>query len=227
MSVAALEPSIRQILCAPGTDLNTISAKRVRKQLLELEPDIEEDWVKANKEQIDALIATVYEGISAAATQGDVSSDPGASKRKREEDGEEAYDGDGGGEGGDDDGDSRRSSPPPKPKKSKSKRELTDEELARQLSHQLNGPSRTSRSATNGKTRPKKPSAKSTKRAKKSAERVTESDDESEVDSDGEKKRKKKKSSGGGGAKGGFQKEFILRFVHRFQISYPVLGSQR
>jgi upstream activation factor subunit UAF30 len=216
MSVAALEPSIRKILSAPGTDLNTISAKRVRKQLLELEADISEDWVKGNKDQIDALIASVYEAVSSTVAQTDVSSDAGAPKRKHE-DLDDTYD------GGNDDEDEDAggpSSPPRKPKKSKSKRELTDEEFARQLSSQINGSSRSSRSAANGKSKPKKAASKSGKRSKKSAERVTESDDDnSELNSDGEKKPKKRKSGGGGGAKGGFQKEFVLRCVRYYRIS--------
>lgn len=184
--------------------MSTISAKRVRKQLVELDPSISVGWVKANKEDIDRLIARVFEAISTQLAAG-TNTEGYSSKRKRgvdgdgdmkEEDGDNAANGDDGSEG----------SPSTSSKKPKTKQELADEEYARQLSSEING--RSSRSARNGK--PKKASSRTQRRNKKSPEEVDSgSDDNSEAD----KKRKRKSSGGGGGAKGGFQKEFHLRFV--------------
>lgn len=206
-----LEPRIRQILAAPGTDLNTISAKRVRRQLVELDSSITEEWVKENKGAIDEVIASVFEAVSGEL----VAQGPSIGKRERDDDG--GYvNGSGNASSGQNgvakhEDDDEPSTPPLKPKKQKTKRELTDEELARQLSSQINASSRSSRSgkATNGKS--KKGASRTPKKNKKSAERVN-SDGESDDDSDDGKKRKKKSGGGGGGgAKGGFGKEFMLR----------------
>lgn len=45
-----LEPQIQRILSAPGTDLTTISAKRVRRQLLDLDPSLMVEFLKENRE---------------------------------------------------------------------------------------------------------------------------------------------------------------------------------
>ena len=63
MLVADLEPHIHVILSAPGTDLSTISAKRVRRLLFE-QNDVPLDLVKNNKKEIDALIAVVFARVS-------------------------------------------------------------------------------------------------------------------------------------------------------------------
>ncbi|KAJ3514796.1 hypothetical protein NLJ89_g2165 [Agrocybe chaxingu] len=89
--------------------------------------------------------------------------------------------------------------PPKKPKKaSKNGRELTDAELARKLSSELNN----SRSTRTGSKARGGTGTKKGGRSKKSAATV-----DSEDDSDDGSKKKKKSSSG---AKGGFAKEFAL-----------------
>ncbi|KAI0000901.1 hypothetical protein BJV77DRAFT_1063487 [Russula vinacea] len=62
-AITDLEPRIHAILSAPGTDLSTISAKRVRRLLLEQE-DIPQELVKDNKQAIDGLISNVFARVS-------------------------------------------------------------------------------------------------------------------------------------------------------------------
>jgi upstream activation factor subunit UAF30 len=63
-----LEPAIRRILSAPGVDLQTISAKRVRRELVEGEEAIiSADQVKEHKAEIDAVIARVFAKVNSAA----------------------------------------------------------------------------------------------------------------------------------------------------------------
>ena len=93
ITVDALEPTIRQILTAPGTDLSTISAKRVRKQLPELDSSVTPDFVKDHKDAIDEVIARVYQEISASQENADEEDVP--LKRKRDD----AEDADGAGAG--------------------------------------------------------------------------------------------------------------------------------
>jgi upstream activation factor subunit UAF30 len=207
--ISSLEPSIRAILSAPGTDLTTISAKRVRKQLLEVEPSLTQDFLKENKEAVDGVIASVFEAISAemggveAASQTPEEESKPARKRKSrgEEDFEDVVD------DGEEEEVGSVTPPPKKAKKgSKNGRELSDAELARQLSSEINGRSRRSGGrtrASNGSS-PKKGSRK-----KKSAEVVDSDGDESDDD----RKRAKPKKRAGGTAKGGFAKEYILRSV--------------
>lgn len=66
MQVEGLRPLVQGILSASGVDLQTISAKRVRKQLLQLDPSLSEVWIRDNKEPIDKLIATVFEEVATA-----------------------------------------------------------------------------------------------------------------------------------------------------------------
>lgn len=68
-TVQAFEPQIRAILLDPTTDLTSISAKRVRKQLVELDPSVSE-FIRANKEALDALIANIFEAVSGPLTNG-------------------------------------------------------------------------------------------------------------------------------------------------------------
>jgi len=200
----SLEPRIHQILSAPGTDLVTISAKRVRRQLLELDPSLTAEFLRENKEEVDAVIATVFEKVSGG--QGvEATSDgmepavgetkPKSRKRKQEDDDEVPED--------DDDTTVQTSPTPKKPKKSsKNGRELSDAELARKLSSEINGRS----TRTGAKGRGNSNAGKKGSRSKKSAATV-DSDDDSET---GSRKRTRKKSTTGTGAKGGFGKEFAL-----------------
>lgn len=154
---------IRDILTAPGVDLGTISAKRVRKQLLEQNEDLTPELVKDHKDPLDKLIGIVYEEVSVEG--GDQSDEEGSVKRKHEDGEDEVDDG------------------TPAPKKSKKDTERADAELARKLSKELNGRERGSRAAA--------PKAKAkTKRGKKGAKSaaVVESDGEG----NGEAKPKRK-----------------------------------
>lgn len=182
--ISALAPHIRDILSAPGTDLTTISAKGVRRKLLEFEPSLTADFLRTHKDEIDGVIATVFEAVSAEV--GGVG-DPSEPERKlsngtvKEEEAvvEEVP------------------SPPPRKSKKATKNELSDAELARQLSNQINGRARRS-GAANGSSIKKK-------RVHKSADLV-----DSDSDDHGSTKKRKRKS---GGAKGGFAKEYSLRCV--------------
>ena len=184
----SLEPRIHQILSAPGTDLSTISAKRVRRQLIELDPSLTVDFLKENKEEVDAVIASVFEKVSGVQGSGDspeaaYASEEESSKREESDFPAEEV-----------------SALPKKSKKvGKNGRELSDAELARKLSSEINGRS----TRTGGRSRGASAAGKRGSRAKKSAATV-----DSDDDSDGTSKRKK---SSGGTAKGGFAKEFALR----------------
>ncbi|KAF9012491.1 SWIB/MDM2 domain-containing protein [Cyathus striatus] len=187
---ATLEPKIHQILSAPGTDLTTISAKRVRRQLLELDPSLTPEFLKENKDNVDAIIGTVFEKVSAA--QGDDGSegtpeDSSSSRKRKQEEADGELD------------DVEDSPPPKKIKKAKKNggQEQADEELARKLSSEIN--SRSTRAGGKGRG-----GAKSG-RARKSAATV----DSDDSDGEGGSSKAKKRSSGGS-AKGGFAKEYTL-----------------
>ncbi|GJJ08475.1 hypothetical protein Clacol_002693 [Clathrus columnatus] len=210
MSFNGLESTIHMILTAPDTDLSTISAKRVRKLIPELRPDITPDFVKSNKEKINELIGKIYESLIAADndTPGDSNSEHGTplltvttSKRKREHASEED-------EKKDLDYDSKSFT---KSRKTNNRSGLTDEEYARQLSSELN--QRPSRTGRNNGSVEKGPSSS---KAKKSRSEIVDSDDGNDKEdiSTNSKKRKaskpRKKSSSSGEAKGGFAKEFTL-----------------
>ncbi|KAF8911472.1 hypothetical protein CPB84DRAFT_1812324 [Gymnopilus junonius] len=197
----SLEPRIHEILSAPGTDLATISAKRVRRQLLELDTSLTPEFLRENKEEVDAVIAVVFEKVSGgqgadAASDGmeQATVEETISRKRKQEDEDEAPD-----EEEDDDDIARQSPPPKKPKKSvKNGRELSDAELARKLSSEING--RSTRTGSKGRSGS---AGKKAARTKKSAATVDSDDSD-----DSTKKRTRKQTSGG--AKGGFGKEFAL-----------------
>lgn len=203
MEVASLEPRIREILTAPGTDLTTISAKRVRRQLWEDDDSsVTEEYIRSNKDQVDRLIESVYESVNYATGETEVTSSPKAMKRKRErsDDGTNTVN---------DVPDADRSSTAPPPSKSKSKSAkprkdgISDEEYARQLSSELNKrESRSSRAigVKSSGSKSKNGASRTSKKSKKSATEVDEDGNEIKAD--------------GGGAKGGFAKELILRLVY-------------
>lgn len=200
----ALVPHIRTILTAPGTDLATISAKNVRKQLAHLDrssgisPDVTAEWLKEHKDAVDVVIARVFEEVSAEAG--------GASGNKRESEESDKYmNGDTPGAGEEEEEEKPKKAKSTKKSKARSTHEASDAELARQLSSELNGRS------TRGTSAGAKPGAKPKRGAggkKKSAETV-DSDGE-DASADGERPKKRRKG-GGGGAKGGFAKPFLLR----------------
>ncbi|KAK7473067.1 hypothetical protein VKT23_001170 [Stygiomarasmius scandens] len=186
---ASLEPLITQILSAPGTDLETVSAKRVRRELSTLDPSLTQEFLKENKAEVDVVITRVYGRINTSRGEGSEEPTAAPSNHKYEENEEM------------DEPEDDSSPPVAKPKKGKKKGDaLTDAELARQLSSEINA--RSSRRST-GKGKANGTPKKS--RSKKSAATVDSDDDES----DGSGGRKKK-SKRGGGAKGGFAKEYTL-----------------
>lgn len=203
-----LEPLIHRILSAPGTDLATISAKRVRRQLTELDSSLTADFLKENKEEVDGVIAMVFEKVSGRyeESNGDdvvkeeTSQDERKSRsHKRKREGDE--------EPNPDQADYEDSPSPKKPKKAtKMGRELSDAELARKLDSEINSrPLRAGgkgRGSSNG-------SSKRGGKSRKSAVMVN-----SDSDSEDGSKRKMRKQSAGGVAKGGFAKEYTLRCVY-------------
>jgi upstream activation factor subunit UAF30 len=232
MSVQSLAPIIHKILTAPATDLSTVSAKGVRKQLLMLRPDITVDFMKQNRDAIDDLIGSIFESLNSPDASAGVQAAPPNkartknAKRRREpelddDDHQEHRE-----EGSPDFAEDDLESPPPppssalkKPKKGNSQK-LTDEEYARQLSSELNQrPSRGNRKS-NGLS--KKGASKSPKK-KKSRPEIDDSDEDD--DEGGSSKRKPKKRNtarnGDAPAKGGFAKEFTLRSV---LLSFDIHG---
>jgi upstream activation factor subunit UAF30 len=233
MNLESLETHIRNILSAPGTDLSTISAKRVRKRLLDVEPSLTAETLKEHKELVDGLITQVFEevtgGLAAGDEPGAVGADGGGGgssegesrweqqddsergrekkKRKVKANGHEAR---GGGSEGED---TLMSSPPKKARKSGGKAgvEMSDAEYARQLSSQINSrPSRgAARASANG-------SSKKGQRKKKSvAVLYSDGNDSDEEGGDAPKLKTKKTAKAGSArtAKGGFAKEYALRCV--------------
>lgn len=198
MELQSLEPQIRAILTAPGTDLGTISAKRVRKQLLET-GSAPSAFIREHKVEVDEFIAEIFRRVSEEVngTNRDDYEDDGddvGEKRKREEDYEE--------DGGQEEEEESVEEARPKKKTKASKAELSDAEYARQLSNELNGRARTSRSGASGSTRGStrgrgRGGANGAKRGRK----VKSADTVDSGDEGGEKPKKKRG--------GGFQKVCI------------------
>lgn len=166
--VAHLHAPIRAILTAPDVDLSSISAKRVRRQLVE-DGHADAGLVKAHKAALDALIGEVFTeihgGNAAAGGDGGVESEAN-----------------GEGEGGETEGDAEEPAEEEevavkKAVKKKRKAVEDDEAVARALHAQING-ARPSRAAA--------PPAKKRARKAKSAETV-----------DGEDAPKKRRGGGG------------------------------
>jgi upstream activation factor subunit UAF30 len=216
-----LVPKIQQILSAPDTDLESISAKRVRRQLPQLDPALTPEFLKANRETVDAIIQEVYSQLSAQAHQEqegrhpqEHESDPSETDTKHSGDGEEYYydDDDDDGVDREEEGEEEAEEPVKKKVKTKTKTKTktakkatdSDAKLARQLSNEING-------------RPTRRGSASKSRAWKSAAMIDSDEDEDEDGSSPRKKRKRSSAAagggGGGGAKGGFAKEFLLRCV--------------
>lgn len=205
--ISAIRPLVQQILNAPDTDFATISARRIRKQLPELTDSLTPETLKEHKRVIDAIIAEEFDNYIAAHPRPDdddaeedsaeEDSEPSSRKRKQEDSDGEA----------DDDIDDAPS--PKKKAKSAASTTMSDAEMARQLSNELNGRERRS-TARGGKKAAAggaaKKAAKRGSRAKKSAATVEDSDS----DGTGTPAPKPKKASSGG-AKGGFGREFALR----------------
>jgi upstream activation factor subunit UAF30 len=205
MQVPDLEPRIHAILSAPGTDLSTISAKRVRRLLLGHE-DVPQELIKDNKEALDELISNVFARVS---------------EEKGFQQDEEVGDAEGG---------RTASAEPPAPPKKRRRTSIADhddrssaktakpstagdEALARKLSEQINSRERSSRSAASGASPMRASRGRGRGKARgrgrgnkangaRSADTIDDSGNEgSEVD--GSKKKKG----------GGLSKEYILRCV--------------
>jgi len=228
MDLQYLVPKIRAILTAPAVDLATISAKRVRKQLIADGED--EDHIKHRKDQVDALIAQVYESVNnpaggnPAPANGDSvyhqplppSSTPVQQKRKRSPSADQlpAY--------------NFQSSQPQPLREGKRSGSSTaastsggashvksDAELARQLSFELNARSTRGGGAasSNGGSRtntPKNQRGGAKKGSAKKSKATIDSEEEDDDDDEDVRPKKKKAKGGGGGGGGGFMKEYVL-----------------
>ncbi|KAI9460000.1 SWIB-domain-containing protein [Boletus coccyginus] len=194
LDLEALEGPITRILTAPGTDLSTISAKRVRKALLE-DPQyahlrLTSEVLQIRREDVNQTIARIFELVSrAASTEGGE-----GEEQPPTEPSEDA------GEGEDDDDNAATTKSSPRKKRGMKKKsvEESDAVLARKLSAEINGRSRRG-AASSTAARASSSPRKAKQKPKKSAETV-DSDGE-----DGEPKPKKRNA-----AKGGFAKEYTL-----------------
>lgn len=206
---ATLEPKVREILTAPGTDLGSISAKNVRTKLVGYRPILTAEYMKEHKKAFDAVIGRVFETVSAeAALHLDHAASEQESDTVKDEEEEPVEEPDDAGQ----DEEEEEVRPKKKAKKA-SKGEMNDAELARQLSSEINGRTRRATTSTSGSASKKKPKPK--RAVKKSAEMIA-SDSDDDASSPKKRKRTKSASAGGGGggtAKGGFAKEYALRFV--------------
>jgi upstream activation factor subunit UAF30 len=205
MQVVDLEPHIHAILSAPGTDLSTISAKRVRRLLLEQE-DVTQDLIKDNKLAIDELISTVFarvseeKGFQHDEDEGAESAEPPAPPKKRHC------------ASLDDHG----ASSPGKPAKVST---AGDEALARQLSEAINGRGRSSRSGASGasstRARGRGRGRGRGRSGKANGSRSADTIDDSGSDGDESKKKRGR----------GLSKEYILRSVHAPHTPVPLFTS--
>ncbi|KDQ19962.1 hypothetical protein BOTBODRAFT_51325 [Botryobasidium botryosum FD-172 SS1] len=209
MTIASLTPSITRILTAPGVDLASISAKAVRRQLLAADDSLDEEWVRAHKHEIDAVIAQVFHNINSGNAP---SSEP--EPRPKSESPAPAL-----------------ALPPPsaakvtkapKAEPSKPKKlsppapssHLSDAQIARQLSAELNTrPTRSASTGASSSAGSKRKRADTKTKKKSKAEIDSEDDDAAEQ---GEKPKKK--------ARGGFAKEYILSDALASVAGVPTLS---
>ncbi|KAL0581344.1 ERAD-associated protein [Marasmius crinis-equi] len=198
---SSLAPLVQQILSAPGTDLGTISAKRVRRELLALDPSLTPEFLREYKDQVDEVITNVFGQVSGRNEDNDGAT--AESNRSQSPDDEE--------EEGDEEAEEDRKSKSPK-KSGKAKKngsEMTDAQLARKLSSEINGRSSSRRSGP-GKATGRGSSNGTPKKGKKQTRKsaaMVDSDDEDASGEEGGKKTRKKRSTP---AKGGFAKEYML-----------------
>lgn len=200
MSPRDLEPAIRKVLTAPGVDLNLISAKAVRKRLQAIDPSLTHEWMKENREAIDAIIGEIFQSVNAEVSAS-VSGDTNGAYEDEDADGAADE-----GEGEEESEDSPKR--PAKKRQKKNGQEKSDAEYARQLSNELNSRSRSSRNAAGkSKVNTGRKSGSGKREKPLTADTVDSGEDGSDADSTVGKKRK---ARGGGGAKGGFSKEYNL-----------------
>ncbi|KAK1230476.1 hypothetical protein PQX77_006404 [Marasmius sp. AFHP31] len=202
---SSLAPLVQQILSAPGTDLGTISAKRVRRELLALDPSLTPEFLKEHKAQVDEVITEVFGQINGRNKNHDGAA-ADSNRSQSLDDAEEEM------EGQDEEAVDEEEEVPNSPKKRKSKKkknnEISDAELARKLSSEING--RSSRRSGAGKASGRGSAANGTPKRSKTKTRksatMIDSDDEESGEEGGRKTRKKKTLP----AKGGFAKEYLL-----------------
>ncbi|KAJ7076843.1 hypothetical protein B0H15DRAFT_925057 [Mycena belliarum] len=196
-----LEPYIEEILSAPGTDLATISAKRVRKQLQQIDPSLTPAFLKENRKAVDVVIARVFDRVQGGSADSEVEEPLAPTPRKRRQSHDDSSP-------APKEEDTADDLPPPAKKAKKAvKRELSDAELARQLSSEINGRAR--RSSTNGK--PKAAASNGTgKRRKTKTKSAAMVDTDDDSDASASQPSSKKRSSEGGTARGGFAKPYLL-----------------
>ncbi|TFY63808.1 hypothetical protein EVG20_g6170 [Dentipellis fragilis] len=203
LSVSSLEPRIRAILTAPGVDFQTISAKRVRRQLAE-DDTLPAGYVRARKEALDELITRVFAQISEENGLGGDEADQDQEEQDQDQGQAEGADEEGEEEVDEDEERERKEKQRPakrkrsteetkaRPAKKKVGRELSDAELARKIDSELNGRQRRSRASAAGTGK-----ANGTRKRKVKGAQTVDSDG----DGDGEAKPKRK---------GGFSKEYLL-----------------
>lgn len=208
MNPSDLEHAIRKILTAPGVDLNSISAKAVRKRLQTVVPSVTSEWMEENKKAINVVIRVVFQSVNEVAS---ASSSGDANGVHEEGDAEGVAEEEGEGEEG-----LESSSKRPAKKRQKTGQEKSDAEFARQLSNELNGRQRSSRSTVGKpKTNASRKGGSGKRKKPLTANTVDSDEDGSDADSTVGKKRKVRSGGGGGGgggAKGGFSKEYNLRY---------------
>jgi upstream activation factor subunit UAF30 len=201
MQVPDLGPRIHAILSAPGTDLSTISAKRVRRLLLEQE-DVPQELIKDNKDAIDELISNTFARVSEEkgfqqdeeeGGAGTASAEPPAESKKR-----------------------RRTSIVDRDDRSSAKATKSstagDEALARKLSEQINGRERSSRSSASGASpmRGSRGRGRGKARGRGKGSKANGARSADTIDDSGSEVDESKKKKGGG-----LSKEYILRCVIR------------
>lgn len=178
----SFEPLIRNILTGPGVDLSTVSAKRVRKQLLALAPSLTEESLKAIKDDVDAVITRVYSEVK---EQADESEHVDEDQEEEEEEAEQ----------------------PPK-KKAKKDRPSSDEVYAQKLAQELNGHS--TRKSKSSSSTPRKGTSKSAKSAA-TIDSDDEAEGSKPTKKRKRVKKEKEPGDPSAPAKGGFAKEYNLR----------------
>ena len=194
LDLEALEGPITRILTDPGTDLSTISAKRVRKALLR-DPQyaylgLTTEVFKTRRNDVDQAIKQIFVHVNGAASSGGSNMGEEVGVGDEQPPSEPSEDA---GEGED------AATQSPKKKKGKKSVEESDAALARKLSTEINSRSRRGASSTAGASSPRKAKRK----PKKSPATIDSGEEDGE---DGEAKPKKR-----GVAKGGFAKEYTLR----------------
>ncbi|CAE6459184.1 unnamed protein product [Rhizoctonia solani] len=225
-TVPSLEPYILAILTAPAVDLKTVSAKRVRAQLKVNVPGLEDEWVRENKAEIDALTAAVFDRVRPEEDAQDETPKPeqstppapltptstitdSTSTKKRKRTVEEVADAEYARKLASElNGHNTRAGSVGKKKEPKSRRKVTKSAEEIHDSDDDETPGHNTRAGSVGK----KKEPKSRRKVTKSAEEIHDSDDDETPKKKSKPRRSKKADSGDGETKkrGGYQKEYAL-----------------